>query len=173
MSYSKSFCFCLAITTMLFLSTNVSAESAHRLGAGLNYWYALDDIDVDNIDDKGVSYLLSYQYIPSGLFKIEADLGITKEGYAGSDDLVLSPQIYLLAGKSIYGGIGIGINYSNGEFAKEPFYALRAGFDLELLPSIFLDINANYRFENWNSDAVREDIDTDTITLGACIRVEL
>ncbi len=37
----------------------VRAES--RVGLGLNYWVSLDDFEVDDIDDSGFSYLLSFQ----------------------------------------------------------------------------------------------------------------
>ncbi|MGB5983966.1 MAG: hypothetical protein WBG37_01580 [Desulfobacterales bacterium] len=97
---------------------------------------------------------------------------IFDKGYAGADESVWSPQAYFLIGKGLYGGVGVGINYSDGDFANDPFYALRAGIDLEILPSIFLDINANYRFEKWDFDRIEEDIATDTLTLGAILRYE-
>ena len=63
---------------------------------------------------------------------------------------------------------------ADGSFAEDPFYALKAGVNFELLPSFFLDISANYRF----NDAVEirgeeTDIDTDSVFLGAAIRFGL
>ena len=57
---------------------------------------------------------------------------------------------------------------------NEPFFALRAGLNLELLPRIFVDISANYRF-NDTAELKDEDtdIDTDTIFLGAALRFAL
>ena len=46
------------------------------------------------------------------------------------------------------------------------------GLDIELLPLIHLDINANYRFEDWDTGKIEEDIDTDTVTLGLVGRIE-
>lgn len=154
-----------------FVDTAV-AGSDHRLGAGAHYWVTLDDIDVNDVDENGYSFIFSYQNIRADFFKFEADLGLLKEGYAGADTTVWSPQAYFLVGKGLYAGAGVGINYSDGDFAKNPFYALRVGFDLELLPSIFLDLNANYRFENWNFDLIKEDISTETVTLGAVVRFQ-
>lgn len=154
------------------LMTPAWADSANRIGAGVHYWVALDDIDVNDVDEEGFSFIFSYQNIRAGFFKFEADLGLLKEGYAGADTTVWSPQAYFLVGKGIYGGVGVGINYADGDFAKNPFYALRVGFDLEVLPSIFLDLNANYRFENWNFDYIKEDVSTDTVTMGAVLRLE-
>lgn len=164
-------CIILMIAGLTFSGT-AFADSAHRLGAGLHYWIAMEDIDVDDVDENGYSLIFSYQYVGAGFFKIETDLGLTQEGYAGSDSTVWSPQAYFLIGKGLYGGVGVGINYSDGDFAQNPYYALRAGIDLEVLPSIFLDINGNYRFENWDFDDVQDDISTDTVTLGAILRLE-
>jgi hypothetical protein len=161
---------------LTFINTNLidsaRADSTSRLGAGVHYWVALDDIDLDNVDEDGYSFIFSYQNIRAGFFKFEADLGMLQKGYAGADTTVWSPQAYFLVGKGIYGGVGVGINYSDGDFAKNPFYALRVGFDLEVLPSIFLDLNANYRFENWNFNRIKEDVSTDTVTMGAVLRLE-
>ena len=143
------------------------AESSHRFGVGAHYWVAVDDIDAEDIDEDGIAYIASYQYLLTGYLKVEIDAEYMDEGYAGPDEYILSPQAFILIGKGLYAGAGIGINYSDGEFADDPFYALRAGVDLEILPAIYLDINANYRFEDWDVEAIEEDIDTDTITVGA------
>ena len=50
---------------------------------------------------------------------------------------------------------------------------MRAGLIMELLPSLYLDINANYRFDQLNK--IRDEfseIDTDNVTLGAAMRLE-
>ena len=64
------------------------------------------------------------------------------------------------------------IYYSDGVFNDSPFYMLRAGFDFAILPFLSLDINANYRFDDWSSFSTN-DLDTDTIRLGAAIRFSL
>ena len=147
------------------------ADSSHRIGVGAHYWVTVDDIDKDNIDEDGLAIIASYQYLLTKYLKFEVNAEYLEKGYAGSDKSVLSPQAYILIGNGLYAGAGIGINYSDGEFADEPLYALRAGIDLEILPSISLDINANYRFENWDFDEIEDDIDGDTITVGAILRL--
>ena len=161
--------FCVLFFTLVQTSW---AESSHRIGVGVRYWIAVDDIEADNIDEDGLAIIASYQYLLTEYLKFEADAEYLEEGYAGSDESVLSPQAYILIGKGLYAGAGIGINYSDGEFADDPFYALRAGIDLEILPSIYLDINANYRFEKWDFDEIEDDIDADTITVGAILRIQ-
>jgi hypothetical protein len=150
---------------------NVRAESANRLGVGVNYWTMLDDIDVHNIDKNGFSWLATYQYKPAALLKVEADLEMFQKGFQGIDSAVYAPEAYLVLGSTIYGAAGVGILYADSSFAHDPFYALRAGLDLEILPQFYLDLNVNYRFTKWaNTSAMAENINADTMLLGAALR---
>ena len=142
----------------------------HRLGFGVNYWKTIDDVD-DPFDRDGFSYIASYQFAPEPFFKIEADLELLPD-MAGSSDTVLAPELFLTVGTFVYAGAGIGIYYDDGDWAKEPFYMLRAGFDFPIAPRLFLDINANYRFNDLGS-LEWTDLDTDTIRLGAALRFTL
>ena len=148
------------------------AQAGSRVGAGLTYWYALDDIDFGNFDRNGASWFLSYQSRGAHLIGWEADFEMMPEGFMASPKSVYAPQAYVIAGTSLYGAAGIGWYYSDGDWSDEPFYALRAGMEIMLLPTVYLDVSANYRFTNWgnlkNEDV---DIDTDTIMLGAAIRL--
>ena len=140
----------------------------HRLGAGANYWTVLEDIDVDNIDDDGFGFLVSYQYWPS-LLGVELDLEFLPDRFG---DTALAPQAFLLVGRSIYAGAGIGILYSDGEFADEPVFSLKAGLNLELLPGFYGDIYGLYRFNDSKElDNNDTDIDSDTVFLGAALRL--
>jgi hypothetical protein len=53
---------------------------------------------------------------------------------------------------------------------SDPYFAAKAGFTLPLLPRLKLDINANYRFDDWSE---LEDASSDTVTLGALLRIAL
>jgi hypothetical protein len=143
----------------------------HRIGLGGHYWKTIDDIDISDIDDDGIAMVVSYQYKPT-LIGLQLDLEIADEQLTGQDETVYSPQVFLIVGGLVYAGLGVGTHYADGEFADDAFYALKAGLDFELLPRIHLDINANYRFENWDRDEVEGDIDTDTVTLGLVGRIE-
>jgi len=159
----------LAVFAVVFMVCQVTqAEVKHRIGGGVHYWKALDDIGGD-VDNNGLAPVISYQLRPASLIKFEAALEIFPENY-GSEDTVYSPEVYAILGAGIYGAIGMGFPMDS---AIENFYAFRVGFDLELLPFLYLDINGNYRFTKWgNWDEVKADIDTDTITLGAQARIE-
>lgn len=160
-----------ALMLLLSISPALAASGdAHRIGGGASYWVTLEDIEFDDekFDESGVSYLLSYQFWPS-LLGVELDLELLPDRFG---ETALAPEAYVLFGRSVYVGAGIGIVYSNDEFADEPFFALRAGLNLELLPGFYADINANYRFnDSADLDNDERNIDTDTIFLGAGLRL--
>lgn len=158
------------VGVLLVAAPAAKAEgSGIRVGGGAMYWVALEDIKDAGFDDNGLAWFGSIQLVPSSLLKIEVDVELLPKGYLGSSKSIWAPQAYALLGSFLYGGVGIGILYSDGEFAEDPFFALRAGLDIPLGP-IHLDVNANYRFEGKLSVG---DIDTNTVFLGAAVRFEL
>lgn len=146
----------------------------HRIGVGANYWKTLDNIeikDATDIDENGLSWLASYQYVPEGIFKFEIDLEYYPK--LGADrDAFWSPEVFVLVGGTLYAGVGAGIYYDGKVFNNSPFFVLRAGLDFAILPFLSLDINANYRFNDWDK-GVADDIDTDTVRLGAAVRISM
>lgn len=163
--------FILPLLFLLFFASHAQAIE-HRLGIGGNYWLTLDDIDLKNqdVDESGFSLAGTYQYW-FGLFAVELDVEFLPDRFG---DDAISPQAYILAGSGLYAGLGIGTTYTDGDFAESPFFALKAGVNLELLPGIYADIYANYRFNDRKDlDNEETDIDTDTIFLGGAIRFVL
>jgi len=162
----------LAAACGVFLACGATGVRAgeQRIGGGVNYWVAVKDIHTDKVDDNGFSYLASYQY-RADLLGLEMDAEFLPDRF-GKD--AWAPEAYLLVGRTIYAGAGIGIINTDSKFADDPFYALKAGLDFEVLPRIFLDISGNYRFNDKaqleNSDS---NIDTDTVFLGAAVRLAL
>ncbi|HEY0782196.1 MAG TPA: hypothetical protein VGE98_07075, partial [Thermoanaerobaculia bacterium] len=144
----------------------------NTLGFGLHYWRAVDDLRSEgfDVDRSGTSGIVSYQYAPGGLLKIEGDFEYFDKGFGGANKAAYSPQLYLVVGGSLYGALGVGVTYSKGfphRNFSDPFYAARVGLDFILLPRIHLDVNANYRFNAWNQ---LKNADTGTVTLGALVR---
>ena len=154
------------------ISSGAMAGSGASLGVGVHYWKSLEDVEFEDVDENGLSWIASLRMDVSSLVKFQTDLEMFPKEFGGTEEPVYAPCALVLVGPSIYGGLGIGTYYYMGEFADKPFYTLRAGLDLKLLPTLSLDINANYRWEEWKGlgDAV-EAIDTDTITLGAAVRL--
>jgi hypothetical protein len=160
---------CLAFQGLTFPAKACGAGQS--LGLGVHYWRAVKELS-SSFDRSGAAGMLSYQYIPVGLFKIEGDLEYFPKGFGGADTTAWSPQVYLLVGNRLYAGVGAGAIYSDSFDGKlsDVFYAARLGTDFVVLPRLHLDINANYRFKDWNQI---DQASTDTITLGAVLRLRL
>ncbi len=165
----------MALGLLTLIGGQSSAHAEVRVGGGIHYWTALGDIDVDDvdIDESGTSFLGSVQWVPGGLFKFEGNLEYFTDGFGGGNAGALAPQAFVLLGSGLYGGLGIGVTYNDeldGNNISDPFYTARVGFDIEVLPSIHLDINANYLF---NAFSDIDGADEDSITLGAIARIAL
>jgi len=168
----KILCIAVVAFSLAWLaSASTALAGAHRVGAGANYWKTINDLesnDVTNIDENGLSWLASYQYVPEGIFKFEVDLEYYPS-LGGEPKAWWSPEAFVLVGGTLYAGAGIGV-YFNGEiFSDTPFFMLRAGVDFPILPFLSLDISANYRFNDWGTFSTRN-LDTDTIRIGAAVR---
>ncbi len=166
-----------AMAAVLGSLLGVSEASAgdHRLGFGFHYWKTVDDLvsgQSDDLDDSGLAQVFSYQYLPGGLVRFEVDIEYFDKGFAGSLERAYSPQFYVLLGRVVYAGVGLGATYSRGlpDQWSEPYYAARGGLELLLLPKLHLDLNANYRFNAWSE---LEDVETETLTLAAILRLSL
>lgn len=165
----------LLLMTMLAVLAGLLAGPAaadHRIGAGIHHWQTVDDLadeGFEDLDSEGTSGIVSYQYMPEGIFSLELDLEYFADGFAGSTERALSPQAYVLIGHGLYAGAGIGVTQSDGE-TSDLFYAARLGFDISIIPRLSVDINANYRFDDWS---LIDEVETDTVTLGALLRVRL
>lgn len=155
-------------TFLMCFSFSAHANSPHAVGAGAHYWRPVDDLDADS-DGDSISYILAYRY-DGGLMALHAELEYFPEDFGTNSDPVYSPQVLAILGDHIYAGIGAGILYSDGDFSDEPFFMLRAGFNILALGPVTIDINANYVFTDLDEVS---DIDSDTITLGAMLRVKL
>lgn len=154
----------------------VSAEDRpNRLGGGANYWKTIDDLTEEGIDglegieDSGYNWYASYQYWPS-LVGLELQVEGTPD-WLGQGK-AYAPQAYLLVGGWLYGGVGVGIEYADSEWGSDPFYAVKAGFNFEILPGVYVDISGNYRANSKAElEGIAEEIDTDAVFVGAGLRL--
>lgn len=146
----------------------VSSAQAAQFGAGLHYQRSVGDFDVDELDKNDFTIFGSVT-IPVALVKVEGDVELTPD-YLGSDNLLVQPAAYGLLDLGLtYGGIGIGIGYLDGEWATNPFYALRGGAELGL-GGFAVDAFLEYRFQDASfGDAIR-DLDLDALRLGAQVK---
>lgn len=146
------------------------AEGEHSIGVGANYWTVIDDINLDDVDEDGFSYLFAYRY-SGGLLSVQAEVETFPEDFAGSPTEIYVPKAMVIVGEGVFAGLGVGMPYADGEFADDPVYFLRAGFSLAVFHPLRIDLHANYVFSDFDAlDA--GDIDTDTLTLGAMARLK-
>lgn len=156
-------------------TSSPAAAAKHRLGLGIQFWRALEDFDdqgFSGIERDGIAWVGTYQYDPAGLFKLQLDLEYSPDGFAASTDPTLSPVAFLLLGKGLYGGVGVGISFSDGlvDNHSDPFWVARIGLDLLILPKTRLDLHADYRARAFDE---LDNVNTDGITLGAAVRFTL
>lgn len=159
----------------LFLGGGV-AQAGSRLGGGLHYLRNLGDIKQDtsggdlDLSQDSFGLVGSYQFV-TPLVKIEGDVEYIFD-HVGTGEAMWEPSVWGLMGNLIYGGIGMGIGYTNDEWQNNPFYALRAGVDLAL-GGMDLDLFATYRFQ---SDPNFEELtgeDLDSLTFAALLRFDI
>jgi hypothetical protein len=165
----------LRLILVVGLGLAVGARAETTLGLGANYFQTIDHLDKPFKED-GLAPLLSLRMGLAPLLKLQVDCVMYPKHYAGASSgrEIFSPQAFLLLGGVLYGGLGVGTLFTDGDFADSPFYIARAGVDLALFPGLHLDINASYEFAEWDGiNDLDENVDTDTVTLGAALRFVL
>ena len=143
------------------------ADAGLRFGGGINYMRTLGSIkDNPEWDENAVQFVGALQYgIP--MFKFEGDVGYTPD-YGGTGNGFWQPQAWAMIGGFIYGGLGIGVGYFDGNWADDPFYNLRVGVDLGL-GGLAVDVYATYRFFDTEVIEGLGTQDLDSITFGAIL----
>ena len=160
-------CLCIAAT-----DAYAAGRNKHSIGGGATYYKTVDDVKDSNVDQDGLSWFASYQFRDGTSGAFEFDFEGMPSGFAGATNDVYAPQFYLISSGRIYSGLGIGWYYSDGEWADDPFYAVRFGLTHDIATGIVLDINGNYRFTKWDTD-IAQDLSTDTVTLSVALRFDL
>jgi len=156
------------IVTPALMST---ASAGGNIGGGIHYLHNLADIkDSDGFDSNAFSIIGSYQWA-GPLLKVEGDVEYIFDMY-GSGEAGWAPQAYVLVGGLIYGGAGMGIYYTDGDWANDPFYNLRAGVNLPL-GSMHLDVYGTYQF--WSDDDLKDltGEDFNAVTFAALLRFDI
>lgn len=162
---------------LLALAAGLTPASAaeHYIGGGARFFRTLNDVEIDNIgkiDVDGNSLIVSYLAAPAGAFKIEFDIEYFGHGYGEQTGEIISPQLLVLVGGKLYGGVGAGIQYVQdnliGNDTSDVFYIARLGLLFSMLPKFKLDLNANYQTDVF--DKVFNGASSNSITLGAIVR---
>ena len=171
--------FLISALGFMVLAAEPATAAENRFGLGVQFFKTIDDLVDDagddstaNIEEDGYAIVASYQRIPRGLFRFEIDVEYYESGFGGSGESSLTPLAFILVGRSLYAGVGIGVTYASDlqDNVSDPFYAGRLGYELDILPGLSVDFNANYRVGAFND---LDQLDTDALTLGAILRFKL
>jgi hypothetical protein len=155
-------------------AADLPVVGGNRLGGGLHYWRNMESGGLGTSISDGAAWVLSYQFRPAKLLTLQPDLELYPRHFIASGDRVYAPQAFLLVGMGLYGGLGGGLLLSGGRTAEQPFYAARAGLDIEVLPATFLDLNLNYRGSRWSDIGNMFDkFTTSAVSAGIALRYGL
>jgi hypothetical protein len=144
-----------------------SVQAGTRIGGGIHYLRTVGDIkDSPGLDPNDVGIMGSILFTGT-LLRLEGDVEAIPD-FGGSDKVMWQPQAYAMIGDFIYGGVGVGIGYFDGDWQTNPFYALRAGVDF-FAGGLDLDVFASYRFQK-SSDLRYLGDNLNSITFGALLR---
>ena len=167
---ARSIGFLFLMSIALFVSFAGTAHAGRMSpGIGIHYLRNLGDISNDpNVDlnENSASLIGS---LKSGLGPITVDGQVEYIfDYIGTGNEMWQPSVWGLLGNLIYGGVGMGIGYTDGDWQTNPFYALRAGVNLPLGKRA-IDLYGTYNFQ---SDQELENLtgeDLDSVTFAAVL----
>lgn len=150
-------------------STSESGKGRRaKIGLGVHYMETLGSIkDTEGFDASALNALVALK-MGLGLISIELDSEWAFD-FGGSDHTLWMPQAFaLLDLRMIYGGVGIGAGYFDGEWFDNPLYSLRAGVVLPL-GAFAVDVNASYQFMSTKALEYTDSDDLDSVTFGATL----
>lgn len=161
------------VVSIALVTVGGTAWAGSSIGGGIHYLRTLGDITNDgdiDLNQDSFSLLASLQ-TDMGVIKLDGQVEYIFD-YLGTEEPMWVPSAWALLGQTIYGGAGIGIGHTDGDWQKNPFYALRAGVQIPL-GGMALDAYTSYQFQ---SGADLEDLtgeDLDSLTFAALLRFGL
>ncbi len=147
--------------------------SGFEIGVGANYWYSIDEAKDHSFDRDGLGWMITSRLGLTDYFAIGLEVEQTPDNFVFLSEKLYMPAAYAILGDGIYIGLGAGTYYYDGDFYNDVWYALRAGFKIPILTkNLVLDVNVNYRVEDWNGITdVKDSVDSDTLMIGAALRL--
>ncbi len=148
-------------------------DSNFQIGVGANYWVAIEDAADESFDEDGLGWMISARYMATPYFGFGLELERSPDNYVALEEPMYCPAGYLILGKGLYAGLGVGTYFYDGDFVEDVFYGLRVGVVAEVVPHLVIDINLNYRVDEWSGiKNVDEEVDTDNVILGGAVRLK-
>jgi hypothetical protein len=129
-------------------------------------------IDAHLLPEWGSAFLISYQIVPAGLIRFEADLELLDGDRERDAEPDFAPQVFVVSGSTLYAGLGTGLEVREGVPAEKPFYSLKAGVDLEVLPLVYLDFNAKTRLSDRSLDELIQEGEVEGLSVAGMLRIQ-
>ena len=166
-TWNRSLVATLSLIAVVGIAT--PAVALPQLGLGLHYLRTLEEIQIDGDVSQNDIAVFGSITIPVAIIRIEGDLEWVPD-YLGSNNSLWQPSAYaFLPLGLLYGGVGMGVGYLDGNWASSPWYGLRAGIEFGLA-GLALDGFASYRFQNASFGAGLGEFDLDAITFGVQVK---
>lgn len=161
----------LVAVCVLFGLNAAAVRADSSLGLGVRVFRATDDLP-HQFSETGLGGSISWRTYWTDLVGGQVEMDLYDDGYAGAPQEVVSPQAFLLVGREIYGGVGAGMLFSDGDFSDSPFLVLRAGYQKALEDWVSLDLNVSYEYAEWDGvNKFDESADSDMLVFGAGVRM--
>ncbi len=163
----------IAISMVVAEALAAYRGTGFEIGAGATYWYSIDEAKDQSFDRDGLGWMISSRIPLSDFFAIGLEVEQSPDNFVFLDKHLYLPAAYAVLGNGVYGAIGFGTYYYDGDFYGDVWYALRVGFKVPLITdALVLDVNVNYRVEEWDGIKEADDyVDTDTLMIGAALRL--
>lgn len=151
------------------------AEELYRLPTSVN----ISKLELMNfrIDDlypavEQQATVFSFKLNPRNLLQFTAEMDLLPQDLTADPESVLLPQMFVAIGDDLYAGLGTQYLIENGVLIDDPQFSLRAGVDLEILPYIFLDISADFRFDDWRELNEEDALANGEVVWGGALRIQ-
>ena len=167
----------LLVCLMVVTAANPAAESEelYRLPTTINVSrLELADLSINEFESAAQQQaaVFSLKLNPRNLLQFTTKMSLLPPELNSDPDSVLLPQMFIAVGDDLYAGLGTRYLIEDGILIDDPQFSLRAGVDLEILPYIFLDVSADYRFDDWRELKEEDGFLAEDVVWGGALRIQ-
>lgn len=171
MKLTKTFILSALVALTLLPISTYAKSGGFEIGVGANYWYSVEDAIDKEFDEDGLGWMLSTRWMFTDYIGLGFEFERSPDNFIALEDPMYAPSAHLIVGDKLYIGFGVGCYYYDGDFYENEWYNVRAGIKIELLPSVMIDFNVNYRADDFDEiEDLDKNIDAETLVFGGAVR---
>lgn len=164
----------LAAAIILPFGASAANSGGFEIGVGANYWYSIEDAIDKDFDEDGLGWMLSTRWMLTDYFGLGFELERSPDNFIALEESMYAPSAHVIVGNKLYIGFGVGCYYYDGDFYENEWYNVRAGIKIELLPSVMVDLNVNYRADKFDElEDLDDNVNAETLVFGGALRIAL